>query len=141
MRVYLFNFNFSFLEGVNNSVLKNELLDYNKKSCRDVWRVLRYLKFCIPKQEKENDNFFINNIIKNIMHGLDNSKKKLINEALINDDYKFSAEEPYFYPLRVLQILIENHRIFTKLNLKSADAFYKKYLKYKTKYLELKKIM
>jgi hypothetical protein len=46
-------------------------------------------------------------------------------------------DEPIFYPLEVLQRYIKDKYVI--LGLTEVNAFYKKYIKYKTKYLELKK--
>jgi hypothetical protein len=48
-------------------------------------------------------------------------------------------EHPDLYPLEVLYRLIKNEHINIILGFTDVNPFYKKYLKYKSKYLKLKK--
>lgn len=65
------------------------------------------------------------------------------NANCINNNQKICEipDEKSLYPLNVLNRLIANYKIMKKLNFIQFDGFYTKYLKYKTKYFELKKLI
>ncbi len=101
--------------------------------------------------QKENENLnFLETIFTTIINNSNvymNDLKKIFEEKKFWNAYCVDniqepcviPDNPELYPLEVLRRFVNNKVMCETLGIVSADAFYKKYLKYKTKYLELKK--
>jgi hypothetical protein len=149
-RLCFYDFDLGYLTGEPNPELYDGWVAQNKQSAKDIWTILNSLYRLYPSY---NNHF----IIENIKIILNNSEPQLqilkkIDSDNMTDPSNFFwnaycvdniqdpcviPHEPEFYPLKVLQRYIKERHAM--LGLTEVNAFYKKYIKYKTKYLELKK--
>ena len=134
-----------------------------EKSSKDIWTVLNCIHFIkneSPYFRAHNGDFFLymENMINVVLNNSDVHKKKYkdIFEKYVKDpknvhwdnncieNYYFTGRceilhEPDLFPLPVLTRMLANTEIYNCLNIQDIDPFYKKYIKYKLKYLNEKK--
>jgi hypothetical protein len=149
-KLCFYDFDLSFLNGEENTSLNDTWLAQNKISAKDIWTILNSLLYN-NKNNIHQDIPYINNIIDVILNGSE-EHKRLLNKISFEGPFwnAYCIEnvqrpctipnEPVFYPNEVLERLINNEHIKKILNFTQVNDFYKKYLKYKNKYLELKRL-
>lgn len=149
-KLCFYDFDLSFLSGEQNSFLNDKWYAQNKISAKDIWTILNSLIFNI-KNNIKRDIPYINNIIDVILNSSEEHKKLLYKiskngpfwNAYCIENIQYPCripDEPFLYPIEVLERFINNEHINKILNFIQVNDFYKKYLKYKKKYLELKKL-
>jgi hypothetical protein len=86
---------------------------------------------------KKHSEFFSKNYMEIRTHG------KFWNGYCINNDQTYCEipDEPFLYALEVLRRLVKDERINKVLGFVDVDPFYRKYVKYKGKYLAIKKTL
>ena len=153
-RLCFFDFDLSFLQNETNEYLEKDnkfWLIQNKMSAKDIWTILNSL---IRNNSRSGiAPIYMNNIIDTILNG------SVLHKEMIMKIYEETArgkfwnaycvdnvqepciipDEPFLYPLNVLERYIGNDRIKRMLDFIDQDIYYKKYIKYKNKYLALKK--
>jgi hypothetical protein len=158
-RLCFYDFDLSYLEKYNNPYLNEDIkLVQNKKSAKDIWTLLNsiilnlnytHILRNIFSTEPIIDYFklLVNNILDNSTENIkklekiyNESSSKFWNAYCLDNNQKncIIPHEPYLYPLKVLERLINNKEIFEELNFIKVNSFHKKYLKYKNKYIKLK---
>jgi hypothetical protein len=153
-KICFYDFDMSFLYNHENPYLNTHVLGIkqNKFSAKDIWTLLN----CLYSLYKKCKSSYINNLIRLIIN---DSKQhydllqKIYLEAYQNTESKFwnaycvdneqnpciIPDEKFLYPKEVLIRFVEQENIIKILNLQFVDNFYEKYIKYKIKYLKLKK--
>ena len=153
-RLCFFDFDLAFLENITNTHLEKDTkfwLVQNKMSAKDIWTILNSL---IRNNSRSGiAPIYMNNIIDTILNG------SVLHKEMIMKIYEETArgkfwnaycvdnvqepciipDEPFLYPLNVLERFIGNDRIKSMLDFIDQDIYYRKYIKYKNKYLALKK--
>jgi len=153
-RLCFFDFDLAFLENENNDYLNRDGNDnwivQNKKSAKDIWTILN----SIMRDISRANSAYLTNIINTILNNSEPHKemiKKIDRETRSRSkywnaycDYNIQnpcviPDEPFLYPLSVLVRYIGNERIKSMLDFIDQGVYYRKYIKYKNKYLALKK--
>ena len=153
-RLCFFDFDLAFLENENNDYLNRNDNDHwivqNKKSAKDIWTILN----SFMRLNSVVNPAYLTNIINTILNNSERHKemiKKIDREtrsrskfwnAYCEDNIQsfcIIPDEPFLYPLSVLERYIGNERIKSMLDFIDQDVYYRKYIKYKNKYLALKK--
>jgi hypothetical protein len=160
-RLCFYDFDLSYLKDKPNpELLDKKIIWQNKTSAKDIW-ILAFLLYRMvtefskqyPTIDLEHIKIINNVIMNNSQTYMDKMSKIYIDHITspeINhwngfciDNIQNPCEipdEPSLYPLQVLYRYINDVRIKDFLGLTEVNAFYKKYIKYKTKYLALVKI-
>jgi len=101
----------------------------------EIISIINFIKIVL-----DNNDEYISRFNEGIINNLYFPKEFFWNSYCENNiqDPCIIPNEPQLFPLNVLHRLLENEEILKILNFKNFDAFYIKYLKYKSKYLELK---
>jgi hypothetical protein len=150
-RLCFFDFDLSFLYEENNPHLNDGWLVQNKKSPKDIWTLLNSL--IVINLKMSTSPVYIENIINVIIN---KSKKyynllmKIIDDipkgkfwnAFCENNVQSPCEIPdkeSLYPEKVLKRFLNDEKIKKSIDIIDQNVYYNKYLKYKSKYLELKK--
>ena len=128
-REYILNKIFN--NNVLNKVYWSQIVDLTE------YKKLNYIQY-ITHKILNNSIDHINKLEKNFLEHVNH--RKFWNAYCVDNDQVICVipDEPFLYPLPVLHRLIEDEYILKILNFITVDPFYKKYLKYKSKYLESK---
>jgi hypothetical protein len=158
-RVCFYDFDFSYLENENNPKNINPLsYPKNVKSASDIWFIMKDIyKYLYDKNYTDIDKF-IKDIILNNSPKLVKSSSYYKNKIRLNWNLKYdniylvsqyckksknftSCEKPHhpeLYAINVLKRFLSNDTYCSMIDFIEVDTFYKKYIKYKQKYIELK---